>query len=175
YIRATLGTPFAQGLYGAVSMASAGAALAIVPLWPGWRAPFATAAIVAAAGLAVVTPAPRDGARPVPAVRPSSVFDPRLVPLGVMHAASFGLSVVLGNWVGTLLERSGGQSSHVAGVVGGLVLFLGVLSRPLGGRLVTRPAVIRASFVLGGAGIAALAVARPLPLAIAGAAIVGLT
>src|SRR6478609_1906887 len=43
YIRATVGTPVAQGLYGAASMASAGVALAVVPLWPGWRAPFETA------------------------------------------------------------------------------------------------------------------------------------
>jgi MFS family permease len=173
YIRARLGTPFAQGLYGAVSMASAGAALALVPLWPGWRAPFATAAFVAAAGLAVVAFAPRDEPRAVAAVR-APLLDRRLAPLGVMHAASFGLSVVLGNWVGTLLQREGGQSSQVAGIVAGLVLFLGVVSRPLGGRLVARPGVIRAGFVLGAGGIVLLAVARPLPLAILGATIVGL-
>ncbi len=91
-----------------------------------------------------------------------------------MHAASFGLSVVIGNWVGTLLERVGGESAHVAGVVGGLVLFLGVISRPAGGRLVDRPAVVRASFVFGAVGIALLAVARPPALAVAAAAIVGL-
>ena len=173
YVRATMGTPLAQGLYGAVSMASAGAALAVVPLWPGWRAPFATAAIVAGAGLALVALAPREERR-VPASVRVGILDRRLVPLGVMHAASFGLSVVLGNWVATLLERAGGQSSHVAGVVGGLVLFLGIVSRPLGGRLVNRPDVIRASFVAGALGIVLLTVTRPLPLAIAGAAIVGL-
>ena len=60
-----------------------------------------------------------------------------------MHAASFGLSVVLGNWVVTLLERTGGESEHVAGLIGGLVLFVGVVSRPLGGRLVDRMGVLR--------------------------------
>ena len=91
-----------------------------------------------------------------------------------MHAASFGLSVVLGNWVATLLERQGGESTHLAGVVGGLVLFLGIVSRPLGGRLVERPELVRASFAVGAVGIALLAVARPPALAVAAAAIVGL-
>ena len=154
-------------------MSSAGLALALVPLWPGWRAPFATAAIVAAIGLVLLALAPvgerrRDGRRA------AALFDRRLVPLGVMHAASFGLSVVLGNWVGTLLERSGGESTHLAGVVGGLVLFLGVVSRPLGGRLVDRPDLVRASFVVSAVGIALLAAARPPALAVVAASIVGL-
>jgi nitrate/nitrite transporter NarK len=91
-----------------------------------------------------------------------------------MHAASFGLAVVIGNWVVTLLHRAGGQSERVAGVAGGLVLFLGVLSRPLGGRLVDRTSLIRASFVVSAVGIAVLAIAKPLPLAIAAAALVGI-
>jgi nitrate/nitrite transporter NarK len=97
-----------------------------------------------------------------------------LLPLGVMHAASFGLSVVLGNWVATLLQRGGHESAHVAGLVGGLVLFLGVVSRPAGGRLLERPRVVQASFVVGGFAIGLLSIARPLPLAIAAAAVVGL-
>ncbi len=173
YVRATLRSAVAQGFYGAVSMASAGLALALVPLWPGWRAPFATAAVVSGVGLVLVAIAPI-GAQRREGGRAARLFDRRLVPLGVMHAASFGLSVVLGNWVATLLERSGGESVHLAGVVGGLVLFLGVVSRPLGGRLVDRPGLVRASFVVGAAGIALLAVARPPALAVAAAAIVGL-
>jgi MFS family permease len=174
YVRATLRSPLAQGFYGAASMASAGLALALVPLWPGWRAPFATAAIVAAVGLVLIALAPA-GERRRDAERATRSFDRRLLPLGVMHAASFGLSVVLGNWVATLLEREGGESTHLAGVVGGLVLFLGVISRPLGGRLVDRPGLVRGSFVTGAAGILLLAVARPPALAITAAAIVGLS
>jgi nitrate/nitrite transporter NarK len=97
-----------------------------------------------------------------------------LLPFAVMHAASFGLSVVLGNWVVTLLERSGGESEHVAGLIGGLVLFVGVVSRPLGGRLAHRPSVIAASFGVGGLAIAVLAAAKPVPLVLAAAAVVGL-
>jgi MFS family permease len=173
YVRSTLRSPLAQGFYGAASMASAGLALALVPLWRGWRAPFATAAIVAAVGLVLIVAAPV-GERRRDAERAARIFDRRLLPLGVMHAASFGLSVVLGNWVATLLERDGGESAHVAGVVGGLVLFLGVVSRPLGGRLIDRPAIVRGSFVVGACGIALLAVARPPALAVTAAAIVGL-
>jgi MFS family permease len=101
------------------------------------------------------------------------LLDRRLLPLALMHAASFGLSVVLGNWTVTLLQRSGGESEHVAGVVGALVLFLGVISRPLGGRLIGRRGLVAASFVVGGMAVAALAAARPLPLVVVAAAVVG--
>jgi predicted MFS family arabinose efflux permease len=74
----------------------------------------------------------------------------------------------------TLLHRAGGEPERVAGLAGGLVLFLGVISRPLGGRLIDRPNIIRASFVVSGLGIAVLAIAHPLPLAIAAAAVVGI-
>lgn len=172
YTRATIGSAVAQGLYGAVSMAAGGLALALVPVWGSWRAPFATAAIVAAAGIVFVLLAPREP-RHAPQPR-ATVIDRRLLPLAAMHAASFGLSVVIGNWVVTLLHRAGGANERAAGLAGGLVLFLGVVSRPLGGRMIDRRSIIRASFVVSALGIALLAVAKPLPLAIAAAAVVGL-
>ena len=174
YVRATIGSAVAQGMYGAMSMAGGGLALALLPLWGSWRAPFLSAALVAAAGLVVVAFAPREPDRP-PAVRDlSTVVDRRLLPLGAMHAASFGLSVVVGNWVVTLLHRAGGVSEHVAGPTGALVLFLGLVSRPLGGRLIDRPALIRASFVVAAAGTVLLLLARPFAVAVAGAAIIGI-
>jgi MFS family permease len=172
YIRATIGSAVAQGVYGAVSMAAGGLALALVPLWGTWYAPFALASLVAGVGVILVALAltePRHA--PVPR---ATVVDRRLLPLGAMHAASFGLSVVVGNWVVTLLHRAGGTSEHIAGVAGGLVLFLGVISRPLGGRLIDHPRIIRASFVAGGVGLVLLALAKPLPVAVLGAAIVGI-
>ena len=174
YMRATTGSAVAQGIWGAVSMAGGGLALAVVPLWGSWRAPFVTAALVAAAGFVLVALAPTEPARSPVQRRLPTVFDRRLLPLGAMHAASFGLSVVIGNWVVTLLHRAGGVSEHVAGLAGALVLFLGVISRPLGGRLMDRPGLVRASFIVSGLGIAALSIAKPLPLAIAAAAVVGI-
>jgi MFS family permease len=173
YTRATIGSAVAQGIYGAVSMAAGGLALALIPFWGSWRAPFLTAALAAAVGVILVALAPPEPARPPARRGLPTVVDRRLLPLAAMHAASFGLSVVIGNWVVTLLHRAGGFSEHVAGPAGALVLFLGVISRPLGGRLIDRPAAIRASFIVSGLGIAALAIAKPLPLAIAAAAVVG--
>jgi len=174
YTRATIGSAVAQGGYGAVSMAAGGLALALVPLWGSWQAPFVTGAVVAAVGVVFVVLAPAEPARPPASRGRTTVVDRRLLPLAAMHAASFGLSVVIGNWVVTLLHRAGGEPERVAGLAGGLVLFLGVISRPLGGRLIDRPGVIRASFVVSGLGIAALSIAKPLPLAIAAAAVVGI-
>jgi MFS family permease len=174
YIRATIGSPVAQGLYGAVSMAGGGLSVALLPLWADWRTPFLAAAIVAAAGAILVVLAPSEQAPVSHAHERVTVVDRRLLPLGAIHAASFGLSVVLGNWVVTLLHRAGGVSEHAAGIAGGLILFLGLGSRPLGGRLIDRPLWIRASFVASALGTAALAVASPFPLAVVGAAIVGI-
>jgi MFS family permease len=174
YVRATIGSAVAQGMYGAVSMAGGGLALALLPLWGTWRAPFVSAAIVAAAGVLLVALAPREPRRPPVERNLATVLDRRLLPLGAMHAASFGLSVVIGNWVVTLLHRAGGVSDHVAGPTGALVLFLGLVSRPLGGRLIDRTRILRWSFVASGIGIALLAIAKPLPLAFAAAAVVGI-
>jgi len=175
YMRATIGSAFAQGLYGAMSMAGGGLALALVPLWPSWRAPFVTAAAVAAVGVLLVAVATREPER-VRAPRDlPTVVDRRLFPLAAMHAASFGLSVVVGNWVVTLLHRAGGESEQVAGVAGGLVLFLGVFSRPLGGRFAGHLGLIRASFVVCAIGIAGLALAEPLGLMILASGLVGIS
>ncbi len=174
HVRSVSTSPTAQGLFGAVSMAGAGLAVALLPLWGGWRAPFVSAAVVAALGAVLVVLSPRTSRPQRPAHDVPTIFDRRLVPLGAWHAASFGASVVLGNWVVTLLHRAGGVSEHEAGIVGGLVLFLGLVSRPLGGRFMNRPALVRASFVVSAAGTAALAIAMPFGLAVLGAVLVGL-
>lgn len=173
YVRATSGSPVAQGLYGAVSMAGGGLAVGLLPLWASWRTPFVAAAVVAAIGAVVVLFAPH-APRSVHAPQRTTVRDPHLLPLGAWHAASFGLSVVLGNWTVTLLHRAGGVSEATAGLAGGLILFLGVISRPAGGRLVDRPALVRASFVASAFGTVLLAAATPFALAVVGAVVVGL-
>src|SRR4051794_13479975 len=113
YVRSTIGSPLSQGLYGAASMASGGLALVLVPHWGGWQAPFATAAILAAVGVLVLAAAPRQRSRPALATSLPSFGDRRLLRLAAMHSASFGLSVVIANWVVTLLERHDDASAEV--------------------------------------------------------------
>lgn len=186
YVRVQGGSPFAQGLFGGVALAGGGLALAIVPPVEdamGWRAPYVTAIVVAAAGLVLLALAPTDGARSRaarPAHAPAGVFrDSRLYRLAVLYAASLGLSIVIGNWVTTLLHRNAGISKGTAGLIGALTLTLGVATRPLGGWILhERPEWVRvsvaASLVAGAAGTAFLALATPVGLAVVGAALIGL-
>ncbi|HZR91794.1 MAG TPA: MFS transporter [Gaiellaceae bacterium] len=186
YVRVQGGSPFAQGLFGGVALAGGGLALAIVPPVEsaiGWRAPYATAVLVGLAGALVLAAGPGDTARTGAARAahaPVGVFrDARLYRLAVLYAASLGLSIVIGNWVVTLLHRHGGLTKGSAGLVGALTLTLGIATRPLGGWILrerperTRIAVA-GSLVAGALGTAALAAARPTALAVVGAALVGL-
>ena len=186
YVRAQGGSPFAQGLFGGVGLAGGGVALAVVP-WVetavGWRAPFLTAVCVALVGLVVLAAGPADVAL---APRSSSsaglgggiLRDGRLYPLAALYAASLGLSIVIGNWVVTLLHRDGGLDKGTAGAIGALTLMLGILTRPLGGWILhTRPGWVRravgASLLGGALGTLLLVTATPVFAAV-GAGLVGL-
>lgn len=185
YIRAVGGSPAVQGLYGGLAMGGGGLAIAIVPQvesWIGWRAPFLTALVVAGAAFLALFAGPADPRRQPHvhdgAAALGSIFrDVRLYRLAATFAGGFGLSVVLGNWVVTLLVRAG-ESKGTAGAIGALTLLLGIFSRPLGGWILRRrpdlmPTVLGASVAAGAAGTLLLAVAEPLPVALAGAVVVG--
>ena len=186
YVRVQGGSPFAQGLFGGVALGGGGLALAIVPSVEdaiGWRAPWVTAIVVGAAGLVILAAAPKDVARTRtarPETTPAGVMrERRLYRLAVLYAASLGLSIVVGNWVVTLLHRNGGLSKSTAGLVGALTLVLGVATRPLGGWILhERPRWVRAavagSLVAGALGTVALTVSKPIGLAVVGAALIGL-
>lgn len=187
YVRAAGTSSTAQGLYGGIALAGGGIALAVVPLTEGalsWRAPFVTGLLVAAAALLLLACGPADAPRlgrlhADGALVPGILRDARLYRLAAFFAASFGLSVVIGNWAVTLLVRDGDASEAVAGAIGALTLLLGVVTRPLGGWLLRhRPSwmrmVLAGSVLAGSAGTLALAAAEPLPLAVLGAAVVGL-
>jgi nitrate/nitrite transporter NarK len=186
YVRVQGGSPFAQGLFGGIGLGGGGLALAVVPQVEsaiGWRAPFVTVLVVTAAAIVVLAAAPRDRPRlrlERPEHAPTGIFrERRLYRLAVLYAASLGLSVVIGNWVVTLLHREGGLSKSSAGLVGALTLALGVGTRPLGGWILReRPAAIRravaVSLAAGALGTVALAAAKPIGLAVAGAALIGL-
>ena len=185
FVRASGGSPFAQGLYGGLATAGGGVALAVVPAVEptlGWRSPFLTAVAVALLAGVALGAAPRPPHVPRPSVeRPRMrvlAADRRLVRLAIVFAASFGLSVVIANWVVTLLERETSLSSEAAGAIGALTLVLGVVSRPLGGWILARhPTRVRTAVggasLVGAGGTLALAAGSPW-LAVAGALLVGL-
>lgn len=184
YVRALGGSATFQGLYGGVTLASPALAVAVIPqlVGPlGWRAPFASALVVALAMLPLLALAPADvrSRRRHDAAAPAKVLrDRRLYRFAAVHVASFGLSVVIGNWVVTLLDRDG-YSRSTAGLVGSLVLFGGVVTRPFGGWLLRRhPTLARlavaGSLVAGAASTVLLASSAPLAVLVVAAALVGL-
>ena len=184
YVRASGGGPAAQGAYGGSAMAGGGLALAVVPLLAGplgWRAPWASAALLALVALVLLALCPRPPRRGRPGevgIR-ALLLDRRLYRLSVVHMASLGLNAVVANWVVTLLVRAGGLSLRAAGAVGALTLVAGVVGRPLGGVLAGRSperarVVVAAGLVAGAGGTALLAPAEPVGLAVVAAMLVGL-
>ena len=181
YVRAATASPTVQGLYGGAAVGGGGLAIAIVPVLGGWRAPYASAAVVAVAFGLVLATAPGDerrGPRAASTETASVVRDRRLYPLAALHTASFALSVIAGNWIVDLLAEHG-YSRRLAGAVGALVLVLGFPTRPLGGWMLrSRPALARGalagSMVAGAAGLAVLVTPVPLAVLVGAAAVAGL-
>jgi MFS family permease len=93
----------------------------------------------------------------------------------LLHAATFGLAVVAGNWAVPLLERHG-SSATAAGLVAGLILSAGIVTRPLGGMLTGVPGrtVVLVGIVGVAAGSAVLALPLPIELLTLGALVLGL-
>ena len=184
-VRSGKGGPFWQGAYGGATMAAGGLALMIVPQLVGalgWRTPYWTGLALA---VVATPPVYAVGRTLVPrhpdaheALRRGVIGDRRLWPLGAVQLATFGLSVVAGNWIVTLLEHEGHRRS-ISGVVGGLVLFAGVVTRPAGGLAVRRNRglawlLVAVSLVAGSAGMLVLATGPPLWLAAVAALAAGL-
>ena len=184
-VRAGRGGALWQGVYGGSTMAAAGLALMVIPQLVGelgWRAPFWTGLVLALTAALPVLMARRStlGANSGTNAPPSRsvIRDRALWPLAAVQMASFGLSVVAGNWIVTLFEREG-YSRSSAGVVGGLILFAGVITRPAGG-LLLRHAPDRAwrfvatALAAGSFGVLLLAAGPPLWLGAIAALVVGL-
>ena len=174
-----------QGLFGGVSLAGAGVALAVVPALKGalrWQSSYWTGLVVAAAALVLVlvgAGAVRQAEDHETTPLRRRVTDPLIARLGVVHSASFAFSVIAGNWVVTLLTRQLGLSYRGAGLAGALTLVLGIGGRPLGGWTVRRfPArsrvVIAGSLALGGLAMLTLALSSSLALDVLAAAVLGL-
>jgi MFS family permease len=174
-----------QGLFGGISLAGAGIALAVVPALKGalqWQSPYWTGLFVATAGLvmALVSAGASRQAEDHEATPLRRLITNTLIArLGVIHSASFAFSVIAGNWVVTLLTRHLGMSYAGAGVAGGLTLILGIVGRPLGGWAVRRfpelsYAVIVGSLAVSGLATLALALSNSFAVAALAAAVLGL-
>jgi MFS transporter, NNP family, nitrate/nitrite transporter len=182
YIRAQGGSPTLQGVYGGSSVLAPGVALALIPgfaRWTGFRAPYlSTIIVVVLAGvlLALAPEAPRAVRHAGERLDWSFVRDARLYRLAAIHSFSFGFSVIVGNWVVTLLERHG-QSKEAAAAVGSLTLLLGFFTRIAGGAMLRRryaSRLVAASLVVGGASAIVLALSLPLAGYVAAATVLGL-
>ncbi len=184
YVRSIGGSAFAQGMYGGIGVAAAGVALAIVPLLEpslGWRAPHWSAIAASLVALLLLAAAPVDvGHLNLSQTRAAGVLrDRRLYRLAVLFAVTFGLSIVIGNWVVEILQRQTGVGNAEAGAIGSLTLLLGVFSRPFGGWLLHRhPQILRVSLGIsvaaGALGTVMIMLAGPLWLAVVGATLLGL-
>jgi MFS family permease len=176
-IRAAGGGTVLQGVYGGSTMVGGGLALMIVPPLTDatdWRAAYWSGGILALAA-AIPTLTTTGPLRAGHAGR-WVVRDARLFPLGVIQAATFGLAVVAGNWAVPLLERQG-ASSTAAGLAGGLILFIGIVTRPVGGMLARRgrhPKLAALALLGVTAGAALLSLETPIALSALGALVFGL-
>jgi predicted MFS family arabinose efflux permease len=171
-----------QGIYGGGSVLAPGIAVAVVPFLDdryGWRSAYASAIVVAAICtvlLALAPPVERTVRHAGERLDRAFFHEPLLYRLSAVHAMSFGFSVIVGNWVVTLLEHHG-ESKKEAAVAGSLTLLLGFFTRIAGGPLLRRSDASRwvaASLVVGGAGAVVLAFPLPYAILVLASAVIGL-
>jgi MFS family permease len=175
---------FALGLYGGGFPLGSAAALVAMPALAatlgGWRGAFWIEALLVGVAAAAWWLAPSVA----PVVRPGSIRDALRCPncwwTSLQHAAGFGMGIASGTWITVYLLREFGLPLELSGLLGSLLLLLAVLARPLGGLLLAREHVpTRRVMRLGDlaivAGVVLLALPdRPLPVALAGAVLVGI-
>ena len=174
---------FALGLYGAGFPLGSALALLATPTVAaaigGWRASFGLEAVALAAVLGVWLAAPSvRGAR-----REGSMLDALRCAncwlVSLQHAAGFGLAIASGSWITVFLLREFSLTLALSGILGSTLLFVAVVTRPLGGLAVTKglartKGVMRIGDVAAVMGVALLAIpGRPLAVALAGAVILG--
>lgn len=183
YVQQLGGETLAQSIYGGLSLATGGIAVAVIPSLEsglGWQAPFVTAAVIA--GVAMMGVLLGSSARAATGGELMFVRllgDRRLLRFAAVQSATFGLGIVVSNWIVTLLSRRGDYSVEEAGLIGALILLVGVIGRPGGGLYAhLRPAhvrtLLRLALITGAFGSILLGIAPPTALAVMGAVMVGL-
>jgi NNP family nitrate/nitrite transporter-like MFS transporter len=181
------GRHLAQGLYGASFLVGSGITLAYVPILAGpsgdWRLAFTLSAIgVAAVWVLWTLLAPSGpqapsatGARVALAV---ALRERNTWLLALCHMCGFGMAIIIGTWVTLYLTAAFGLSIAAAGLIGSLTLVTGIAGRTLGGVILEggMPPVrlIRAGLVLAGTGLAMLALAPALLVAVVGLVVTGI-
>lgn len=133
----------AQGLYGGSVVLGSGFVLFAVPRLLGafgWRGAFIGCAFLATAVWLWWMAGPPRPAQTITAA--GSLLEMtrsrELWSLGLIQMASFGLVIVVGTWITTLLKTTFQMPLKTAGLLGSTVLLLGIVSRPLGGLLLHR-------------------------------------
>jgi predicted MFS family arabinose efflux permease len=173
---------FGQGLYGAGYPLGSAIGLWLMPplaLASGWRGAFwATSAVIAVVLIVWLVATPVARMR-----RPGTMLDAARCAncwaTTVQHAAGFGLVFAAATWVTTFLLREFSLPLEASGLLGSILLVLAVIARPIGGFVLARQhvgavAVMRGSQLLVLAGVALVSFpGRPLPVAVAGAAAMG--
>jgi len=171
----------AQGLFGGSVLLGSGFVIFAVPQLLGafgWRGAFlACAGIAAVVWIAwVLAAVPPPNAEHGAVSWRSMLFNPQLWLLGLVQMASFGLVVVVGAWITTLLGGEFHVPLKTAGLLGSCVLLLGIFIRPLGGWLlhhITVATLVRAATLVTAAGCLALGVSRSLPFSFAAILAIG--
>lgn len=155
-----------QGYFGGAVTGAGGGALITVPAAAsvvGWRSAWLTCAALALIGFTACcmkTPVVHEGAgrRRVPNMANTHgvLLDRHLLHLSAVHAATFGVGIVLSNWASTILQRSWDMRESTANAVASIALLTTVVSRPLGGYLVRRYPPMAPTLVYGALATTAL-------------------
>jgi MFS transporter, NNP family, nitrate/nitrite transporter len=175
---------FGLGLYGGGFPLGSALALLSTPTIAGglggWRGSYAAEAAALAlifvlwVAFAPSVPAVRRAGTMIDAFRCANCWL-----LSLQHAAGFGMAIAAGSWITVYLLREFALPLTLSGILGSLLLLLAFLTRSLGGLLVSRrflrtKAVMRVSDLAVIGGVALLAIPdRPLPVALAGAMVLG--
>ena len=155
----------AQGFFGGSIVLGSGFVIFAVPqllMAFGWRGAFLCSAAVAVAVWVywiMAAPKPEQNLKHSGSIA-EMVRHGELWLLGVMQMASFGLVIVVGAWITTLLKNDFSMPLRTAGILGSLVLLLGIFTRPLGGWLIHRMKImtlVRAALLINAAACALLA------------------
>lgn len=176
------------GVFGGFGIGAGGLAVVVVPRLEavvGWGATWITCVAVAigtAIVVGVVVPSGHDGrpaSHPSAIPRPPLLRDGELYRLTAIHASTFGLAVVLGNWAAVIFTSNWGLSSAASSVIASMILALTIISRPIGGAVLGRypgsvGVLTMTSLVVCAAGTLLLAFPSGLALAVAATVAVGI-